>query len=79
MEKEAQAHAGVGMKHTCCFHACTEPGTVWIGKNGNPDSKWICVEHYKYWERLQRRIAEQRWMDDSIAYLDPDWRDWKVL
>jgi hypothetical protein len=67
------------MSHACCFHDCKEPGIVWVGENGNPNTKWSCVKHYEFRERLQRRIAEQRWMDDSIAYLDPDWQDGKML
>ena len=35
--------------HDCCYWKCPEPGTIYIGENGNPDTEWICAYHYDKW------------------------------
>ncbi len=42
--------------HTCCYYKCDRPGTIHIGKNGNPDTEWICDYHYDKWSADRARF-----------------------
>ena len=68
-------------ENSCCFGNCPNRGTIFVGSNpeGNRDWEWICVEHDAYWQRIHSHRREQDAMDKAIAYLDPDWQNWKVL
>ena len=42
--------------HACCYYECPEPGTIHIGRNGNPDCEWICVYHHDKWNANRKRF-----------------------
>jgi hypothetical protein len=42
--------------HDCCYCHCPEPGAIHIGKNGNPDTHWICFRHYYKWNADRARF-----------------------
>jgi hypothetical protein len=44
------------MRHACCYYNCENPGTIYIGKNGNPHTPWICVPHYDRWHADRARF-----------------------
>ena len=57
-------HDGVGnavegteVSDACCYHGCDQPGTVFIGRNGNPDSEWICEYHCDKWNADRDRFV----------------------
>jgi hypothetical protein len=43
-------------RHDCCHYGCENPATIYIGENGNPDTEWICVEHYDRWHADRARF-----------------------
>ena len=42
--------------HKCCYANCPRPGVVFIGKNGNPESEWICDYHRDKWNADRDRF-----------------------
>ena len=47
------------MRHICCYHKCENPGTIYIGENGNPHSQWICVHHLDKWHADHARFLAE--------------------
>jgi len=41
--------------HHCCYYNCPRLGVVFIGKNGNPDTQWICAYHFDKWHADRTR------------------------
>jgi hypothetical protein len=44
------------MRRDCCYYQCSEPGTIHIGVNGNPDTDWICFLHLHRWDAQRARF-----------------------
>lgn len=44
---------------TCCYTNCWRPGTILIGENGNPDTRWICRFHRDKWNADRARFLSQ--------------------
>ena len=40
----------------CCYYRCDRLGTIYIGKNGNPDTEWICDYHRGKWHADRSRF-----------------------
>ena len=43
--------------HECCYANCPRPGVVFIGRNGNPESEWICDYHRDKWDADRDRFT----------------------
>jgi hypothetical protein len=42
--------------HDCCFYKCDRHGTIFIGKNGDPETEWICEHDRDKWNADRNRF-----------------------
>jgi hypothetical protein len=57
--KKKKAIKPLNLEMACCYYRCDRPGTIQIGKNGNPGTEWICAYHRDKWNADRARFLAE--------------------